>query len=89
MNGVTVVESWIKEGDADKSIALGMNELPDGTWFIGAKVEDDSVWNDIKAGKVRGFSIEGYFSEVNVSMAECNTNEKLFLAEIEKLFASV
>jgi hypothetical protein len=38
---------------------------------------------------VRGFSIEGYFSEVNVSMAECNTNEKLFLAEIEKLFASV
>jgi hypothetical protein len=89
VNGVTVVESWIKEGDADKSIALGMNELPDGTWFIGAKVEDDSVWNDIKAGKVRGFSIEGYFSEVNVSMAECNTNEKLFLAEIEKLFASV
>jgi hypothetical protein len=89
VNGVTVVESWIKEGDADKSIALGMNELPDGTWFIGAKVEDDSVWNDIKAGKVRGFSIEGYFSEVNVSLAECNTNEKLFLAEIEKLFASV
>jgi hypothetical protein len=89
VNGVTVVESWIKEGDADKSIALGMNELPDGTWFIGAKVEDESVWNDIKAGKVRGFSIEGYFSEVNVSMAECNTNEKLFLAEIEKLFASV
>jgi len=89
VNGVTVVESWIKEGDADKSIALGMNELPDGTWFIGAKVEDDSVWNDIKAGKVRGFSIEGYFSEVNVSMAECNTNEKLFLAEIQKLFASV
>jgi len=89
VNGVTVVESWIKEGDADKSIALGMNELPDGTWFIGAKVEDESVWNDIKAGKVRGFSIEGYFSEVNVSLAECNTNEKLFLAEIEKLFASV
>ena len=89
VNGVTVVESWIKEGDADKSIALGMNELPDGTWFIGAKVEDDSLWNDIKAGKVRGFSIEGYFSEVNVSLAECNTNEKLFLAEIEKLFASV
>lgn len=89
VNGVTVVESWIKEGDADKSIALGMNELPDGTWFIGAKVEDDSVWNDIKAGKVRGFSIEGYFSEVNVSLAECNTNEKLFLAEIEKLFTSV
>lgn len=89
VNGVTVVESWIKEGDADKSVALGMNELPDGTWFIGAKVEDDSVWSDIKAGKVRGFSIEGYFSEVNVSLAECNTNEKLFLDEVSKLLSSL
>lgn len=89
VQGVTVVESWIKEGASDKSVSLGMNELPDGTWFIGAKVEDDSVWSDIKAGKVRGFSIEGYFSEVNVSLAECNTNEKLFLDEVSKLLSSL
>jgi len=46
--------------------ALGMNSpanlaLPDGAWVVGVKVTDASVWNDIKTGKVKGFSVEGVF----------------------------
>lgn len=36
-------------------------DLPLGTWFIRAKVEDKKVWEDIKSGKRTGFSIEGTF----------------------------
>lgn len=62
VDGVTVVESWLKESDCDKSIALGFSSHPDGTWFISCKVDDESTWNAIKDGEFKGFSIEGMFS---------------------------
>ena len=52
VTGVTIVESWLKEGNSDKSLALGLSDLPDGTWFIGAKVDDDTVWEEVKSGCV-------------------------------------
>ena len=64
INNLTVVESWIVEDSKlDKSVKYGMN-MPEGTWMISMKVENDEVWNDyIKTGKVKGFSIEGYFAD--------------------------
>ena len=53
-----VVESWLKEGDSDKSLALGFEAMEDGTWFVGSKVMNDELWNRVKAGEVLGFSIE-------------------------------
>lgn len=53
-----VVESWLKEGESDKSIQLGFESLPDGTWFTGSKVNDDDVWERVKSGELRGYSIE-------------------------------
>ena len=37
-------------------------DAPDGSWVIGVKVQDEAVWNDIKSGKVKGFSVEGLFN---------------------------
>ena len=38
--------------------------MPEGTWMISMKVENDEIWNDyVKTGKVKGFSIEGYFAD--------------------------
>jgi hypothetical protein len=86
VTGVTIVESWLKEGDSDKSIAMGLSDLPNGTWFIGAKVDDDSVWEDVKSGAIRGFSIEGMFSEQAVEMNHVSV-ESLLIKEIERVFA--
>ena len=64
LKGVNVVESWIiEDSDYDKSIKLGFKKLPEGTWMIGMKVDDDKVWDYIKQGKLKGFSVEGYFTE--------------------------
>lgn len=64
INGLTLVESWIVEDEVhDKSRKYGMN-VPVGTWMGAVKVNNDEVWNDfVKTGKVKGFSIEGYFAD--------------------------
>lgn len=59
VNEVYVVESWIKMSEeSDKSIALGYDDCPVGTWFITAKVNNVDLWKDIKDGKAKGFSVE-------------------------------
>ena len=88
VTGVTIVESWLKEGNSDKSLALGLTDLPDGTWFIGAKVDDDNVWEEVKSGAIRGFSIEGMFTEQSVEMHAMNV-EALLIKEIESVLASM
>lgn len=61
LEGMSVVESWIIEDEkTDKSRLYNFN-LPKGTWMISMKVNNDEIWNKVKAGEVKGFSIEGYF----------------------------
>jgi hypothetical protein len=63
LTGLTAVESWIVEGEKDKSRHYGL-DVPVGTWMVSMKVHNDDVWeNYVKTGKVKGFSIEGYFSD--------------------------
>ena len=64
INGLSLVESWIVEDKVhDKSVKYGM-DLPLGTWVGAVKVNNDEIWNEfVKTGKVKGFSIEGYFAD--------------------------
>ena len=64
LEGLSLVESWIVEDKVhDKSVKYGM-DLPLGSWVGSVKVNNDEVWNSfVKTGKVRGFSIEGYFAD--------------------------
>ena len=87
ITGCTVVESWIiEDSNSDKAAAMGFS-LPKGTWMLGVKVDDEQVWNDVKAGTIKGFSIEGMFNEVEVKMA--SNVETLFLKELEALLTSL
>ena len=62
LSGLSLVESWIVEDEThDKSRKYNM-DVPVGTWMGVVKVNNSEVWNDfVKTGKVKGFSIEGYF----------------------------
>jgi len=64
LSGLSLVESWIVEDEVkDKSQIYDM-DLPIGTWVGTMKVTNEEVWKDfVKTGKVKGFSIEGYFVE--------------------------
>jgi len=80
VNNLTVVESWVTMGAHDKSMNLGF-DLPEGTWMIGVKVDDDKTWQAVKNGEVKGFSIEGWFAP----MSETQVQEK----DLEKLLAEL
>lgn len=56
-----IFESWIKEdGDRDKSMLYNF-DMPIGTWFVKMKVYNEKVWDRIKKGELKGFSVEGDF----------------------------
>ena len=63
LQGLSVVESWIVEDtEKDKSAKYGF-DVPVGTWMISMKVQSEEFWNEfVKTGAVKGFSIEGYFT---------------------------
>lgn len=80
--GLTVVESWIKtDMSKDKSLALGLDEnLPIGTWFIGAYCDSNDIWEMVKNGTFKGFSVEAMVSlnELNFKKEEKMDNEKFW-----------
>ena len=74
--GVLTVESWIKEGDQDKSKLYGY-DLSDGTWFVKMKIENDELWQKIKEGELKGLSIEGFFVDKLENMGKQYTDEEI------------
>ena len=85
VSGVLTVESWIKEGDSDKSKLYGY-DLPDGTWFVKMKIENDELWQKIRSGELKGLSIEGYFTNKFEQMQKKEfTNEEVKTALKELL----
>jgi len=62
-SGVSVIESWIVEDpNKDKTALYGLNAVQ-GAWAVTMKIDNDEVWEDVKAGKYLGLSIEGMFSD--------------------------
>ena len=61
VQGVDMVELYIK--DSSKGInPVGFEEISDGSLFATFKVRNPLVWECIKSGSFKGFSIEGNFN---------------------------
>lgn len=85
LNGVDVVESWIVEDpQKDKQQVFGM-DYPKGTWMCIVKVDDENTWQMVKDGKLRGFSVQGYFLE----KAKFNSHTHHVLDEIKQILNEV
>tara|TARA_B110000967_G_C18710890_1_gene472645 strand:- start:176 stop:886 length:711 start_codon:yes stop_codon:yes gene_type:complete len=84
VSGVLTVESWIKEGDMDKSKLFGY-DLPNGTWFVKMKIENDELWQKIKEGELKGLSIEGYFTDKMESMSDAQPSSEEILKALNEI----
>lgn len=87
VDGVSLVETWIIEGENDKSKNFGFS-LPEGTWFGCMKVENEEVKQQIQNKEVLGFSIEGNFlaeKEMYLSNQEPTLLEEIELAITEEI----
>jgi len=87
LKGLTLVESWIVEDKQKDKTALYGLDVPVGTWMGSVKVDNDEVWNSyVKTGKVKGFSIEGYFADkLEKPKAELSAQDKIINELIELL----
>jgi hypothetical protein len=81
---VYVIESWIKEDENDKSNKYGFQNLPVGTWFVSMKVRNDEVWKRIKSKELNGFSVSGFFEEI-----EAFYKEQEFLSRVAELLKNI
>lgn len=87
-NDITITESWLVEDPyKDKANALGI-DVPQGTWMVGMKVNQIDVWERIKSGELKGFSVESIiqleeFSKQNNNM-ETNEQTEMLLERVNK-----
>jgi len=86
--GVLTVESWIKEGDMDKSKMYGY-DLPNGTWFVKMRIDNDDLWQKIKAGELKGLSIEGYFVDKMQKMSETQPTDQEILEALNEIIKEI
>jgi len=81
---IHVLESWIKEDTQDKSSKYGFENLPVGTWFVSMKVNNPKIWEEVKSGKLNGFSVSGFFEEV-----ASFTREEMFLYKVAEVLKNI
>lgn len=69
VSDMVLFESYFIEDDK-RNIpdAFEDQNLQPGTWITSYKVNNDEVWEKIKDGEFYGFSIEGWFKEVEVNI---------------------
>jgi hypothetical protein len=84
LDDMSVVETWIiDDPKMDKANLYGF-DLPKGTWMILMKVNNDEVWKKVKAGEVKGFSIEGYFAD-KYEMSIQNKEKEELIAYLKEI----
>lgn len=57
-DGIVYFESYLVNRERG-ILPAEFADVPDGTWIVSAKIENDKVWELVKSGVLRGFSIEG------------------------------
>jgi hypothetical protein len=84
VKGVTMFESWLVDLERGIMPMKGFEGVANGSWFGSFYVENEKVWQSIKKGDYKGFSVEGLFDYVEPISAEENA-----LKKIEELLNSI
>jgi hypothetical protein len=83
VSDVTIFNSFISDAELGIAPLKGFEDIADGSWFISAKVNNEDVWQKVKAGVIKGFSVEGVFSYVPKAIVKMSA--ECLLQRIEKL----
>ena len=84
VEGVTMFESFIVDKKRGILPMKGFEDVADGSWFGSFYVENEDVWNKVKAGEFKGFSVEGLFD-----YEEPKSPEELALEKISDLLNAI
>ena len=85
VSGVLTVESWIIEDPKmDKANIYGF-QLKKGTWMVKMKIDNEELWQDIKSKKIKGLSIEGYFTDKFEAMQKRKPTDLEILSALNEI----
>ena len=84
VDGCTMFESFIVDKKRGILPMVGFEDVADGSWFGSFYVENPDVWNQIKSGELKGFSVEGLFD-----YEAPETPEEQALKKISKLLNEI
>ena len=88
VDGITVIESWVVEDSKhDKSNLYGLG-AKGGEWVLMSKIDNNEVWNEVKAGKFKGYSIEARFDGFEQLQSKTETMEEQILKELNAVLSS-
>lgn len=90
LDGLIMFESFIVDKERGIQPMKGYEDAKDGSWFGSFYVENEQAWQLIKEGKVKGFSVEGFFEYPVEKKAPTYAEQKLAeLAELLKVPLSI
>jgi len=85
--GVYMFESYIIDRERGVKPPTGFEDIADGSWFGSFKVENEKLWDQVKAGTFKGFSVEGLFRYEKAGMIV--QKEEQIMAQIFKILSQV
>lgn len=87
VEGVELEELFIK--DESKGInPQGFEDIEDGSLFAKYRVSNEEIWDKVKAGEFKGFSLEGYFDieeKINNFQKQHKKNNMSLLERLKKI----
>lgn len=87
VDGLYMIESYIK--NSDRGIAPNeFSAVPDGSWIVSYKVDNMDVWEKIRSGEVKGFSVQGFFNLIEEPQ-EPSIDDMIEEGDIEGLLNSL
>lgn len=87
IDGVYMFESYIIDRARGVNPPKGFEDIVDGSWFGSFKVDNDKIWEEVKAGTFNGFSVEGLFRYERTGKVV--TPEEEVMNEIFKILAQI
>ena len=62
MDGVYLIESLIIDKERGIGPPKNFEKVPDGSWWGSLRIMNNEVWDLVKSGEIKGFSVEGLFA---------------------------
>lgn len=87
VDGVYMFESFIIDREKGIMPPKGFEDVSNGSWFGSFKVDNEKIWNEVKAGTFKGFSVEGLFRYEKTNKVV--TQEEQIMQQIFKILSQI
>jgi hypothetical protein len=87
VDGVFMFESYIIDREKGIMPPKGFEDVSNGSWFGSFKVDNEKIWNEVKAGTFKGFSVEGLFRYEKTN--KVITEEEQIMQQIFKILSQI